>query len=392
MEREVHHIRTFELTGTHEALEKSHEALLRECGDARFAKREFERHHLFNELGRELSINQTKGRKCARIYYDEHDEILYIKVYDITGYIDYELNLDYPGKDEDGNARSAKDDGSPELDVFTNVFEDELYDAREAIANKPAAAQEVITSESGSIIHFKEIPASRWDVYIKDPLWLYNSQTGIETRFYDLGYKLTEVMTKDVDGIISGVRYMYYDANGIFQRRVFMCGTPWGGALVYDEEVWEYDFGKNTAAMIETSARKDTVLRRHEFELDELGRLKRKTRHERWHGTDAFGQDSNATQELKHYATEHYSYDKEGRLCEIITTYCLPGIGAERVEFEYDEHGRLTRQRDYRDKGRKEELIGEETYEYLTDTRVRVTSRVYSKEPRNDPGSGEQRA
>jgi hypothetical protein len=192
----------------------------------------------------------------VRVFYDKNDDAIQLIAYDTSGYIDLELNFEYErtGNGEDIDVSGEEDSGNEWY--IHHKFQDNLFDARGAIAGTPSGAPEVVVQQNGNIFHFKKIPTSRYDIYMKDPFWLYYNITGIEKRFYDLGYKSTEVMKKHIDGIIDSSRYMYYDHKGVFWRRVFMCGTPWGSILPYDEEVWDYDFRKNTAIVKEVSTLK----------------------------------------------------------------------------------------------------------------------------------------
>lgn len=390
MGKDIHYIKTFELIGFWESLQKSHEMMVRKLEDSSFNKKDFMRHNFFTEFGKELTINETKGMKCVRVYYDKYDDVVRIKAYDISGYIDLELNFDFCEKDTDENENEAEGSPAPKLDedipdVYTHTFEEKLFDARGAIARTPVDVPEVVVQQEKYVFHFKEIPACRWDIYIKDPDWLYLTLTGMDKRFYDLGYKSTEFTCKDVDGIINGASYMYYDTKGVFQRRVSICGTPWGGVLVYDEEVWEYDLRRNTATMIKTSMRKHALFRHHEYTLDEQGRLKDKKQYLRYREDRSLNINDESADGLTHERTRHYLYDKKGRLCEI--KEILGGIGSAHSTFEYDEQGRLIRERNY---GMYEELFTESIYEYITDSRVKVTMHMLMHNDKNEGGLEEQ--
>ncbi len=87
-------------------------------------------------------------------------------------------------------------------------------------------------------------------------------------------------------------------------------------------------------------------------------------------------QKAESTKKPVHLSTVHYAYGKNGRFCEIKTVLYMVKPTSERKLYEYDAHGRLIAQRDYDD---KDELICEETYRYINDTKVEVTSRMHKR-------------
>jgi len=374
---DIHHIKTFELSGSWESLKKSWEMLLLRSKSMDAVRKGFLRRYLFIEFGKELNINETKGVKCVRVYYNEKDEVLSITAYDKSGYIDYELNLEYSRNEEkspDRKENNSSVEEEPDEKVYTHVFQEDLFDARGAIARTSSGAPEVVVHDNRYTLHFKNIPACRYDIYMKDPFWVYHTITGMEGRFYELGYKLTEVTHKHVDGIIARSRYMYYDRKGVFLKRVSMCGTPWGGAVVCDEEIWDYNFRDNTATMKEISARQDAIRYLYKYKMDEQGKLRE--RKEYMYSRKERSSDSadQSTDKLVHSRTLRYAYGKNGKLCEVKTVLCYPITKFERIVYEYDARGRLITQRDYND---KDELVGDETYRYISDTRVEYICHVY---------------
>lgn len=354
------------------------------------AMEEFRRGYLLYALGRELNIKEAKGVKCARVYYDEMDEMLFLEIYDKTGYMNYELNLEYTREDEENQDKEKTGipvvEG-PDVDVYTNVYRYDFYDARGAIAKASPGAQEVVVQENQYRWHFKKIPVCQYDIYMKDPIWLYDTVTGMEGRFYELGYKLTEVTHKHVDGIIAGSRHMYYDRQGVFLKRVYMCGTPWGGAMVYDDEIWDYNFRENTATMKEISVRQDAILRLYKYKMDEQGKLRERMDYIRPRKEMALDTADQATENLVHSRTLHYAYGQNGMLREIKPVFCGPTMLFERIVYEYDAQGRLIAQRDYNDNN---EMLGEETYRFIDDRKVEVTCRIFMRSVTDRDGFKEQ--
>lgn len=370
MQEDIHHIKTFELNTDWRSIRKYSYALQRGKCDLFEAREDFLLSYLPHVLGRELTINETKGVKCVRIFYDKSGEAIWLIAYDKSGYIDLELNLEYSRKENNSSVEEE-----PDEKVYTTVFQEELFDARGAIARTPTSAPEVVVQQDKYILHFKKIPSCRYDIHMKDPFWLYHTVTGVEARFYELGYKLAEATHKDVDGIIAGSRHMYYDRKGVFLKRVYMCGTPWGGALVCDEEIWDYNFRENTATMKEISVRRNSILNLRKYKMDEQGRIRERKEYMYPRNKRLSDPADQSIEKLVHSCTLHYAYGKNGKLCEVKTIFSLPTGIHRRHVYEYDTQGRLVAQRDY---DKKNNLIADDTYLYLNDTHVECTAHIYN--------------
>lgn len=366
--RETDHIRTFEYSGNWESLKKAWDSYLPRIVKNSDAGKLFNERILMARASRELNINETRGIKCLRAGYDAVDAMLWVKVFDETGYIDLELALDIAPQEGDDN------DGTGSENLYVNEFEQELLDAPKIIAAKPANSAELILQSNGRVMHFREIPACAWDIYMRDPVWLFYTATGEEGILYRSGFKLTEVTHKDVDGIVAGSRHMYYNRNGMLQRRVYMCGTPWGGVLPYDEEIWNYDTNNNIATMTEIMVRKNTVLNYHEYKTDEHGNIAERRDFRPIKMLGAMAGDEKISGDLAHWRTLYYEFNSQDQLITVTTRYCRQCHGNERVEYEYDDLGRLILQRDYNESG---ELVCDDQYNYHGVTKVHCRSRIF---------------
>ena len=380
MRENVHHVRTFELCTEWKELRKQFDSWGLAGYDMSEASKMFRRRYLPSALGKELNINETKGVKCVRISYDDNSEAIWLTAYDKSGYIDLELNLEYEKAEEKTQERKENDTSVKEesdSEFYTHhVFQDILFDACGAIARTPSDSPEVVVQANLQAMYFKKIPVCKYDIYMKDPFWLYYNIMGIERRFYDLGYKLTEVTRKYCDGIIDSSRHMYYDRKGVFLRSVFMCGTPWGSALVYDEKIWDYDYRDNTATVKEISTCKNVVRGLRTYNMDDQGRLQEQKIF-LYPGRDKpSASKDEPTKKPVHSTTVHYAYGKNGRFCEIKTVLFHGEPTSGRKSYEYDAQGRLIAQRDY---DNEDELMWEETYRYISDTKVEVTSRMHKR-------------
>lgn len=365
MQEDIHHIKTFELNTDWRSIRKYWYALLRGKCDLFEARKEFLRSYLPLALGRELNINETRGVKCVRVFYDENDEILSITIYDKAGYIDYEMNLEVKGKVSD---RTADDDAEELKNLLENVRHvDELYDAKKAVLQVSPDTEDIVIYAEQCAWHFKKISVSRHDVYMQDPVWLYYNIFGLERRFYDLGYKLVGVTETESDGIITRLNRFYYDSEGTLLKRIFMCGTPWGGIVDYDEEHWAYDCEKNMVTRKDINIHRNFVRHLFQYKLDKQDRIRQRK---------DFGFPSNerAIENLVHTRTLHYSYGQNGKLCEIKPVFCVPTMKFERIVYEYDEQGRLILERSY---DVNNELVSEETYRYISDKKVEVTYSLF---------------
>lgn len=369
MREEIHHVKTFELNTDWESIRKYWDMLRRDTLDFDKAMEEFRCGYLLYVFGRELNIKEAKGVKCARVYYDERDEMLFFEIYDKTGYMNYELNLEAQGR----VSNTTVDDDAEELKkVLENVCHvDELYDVKKAISQALAGTENVVIYVGQRTWHFIKIPVSRYDIYMHDPVWLYCNTLGVEGRFYDLGYKLSGFTDAYIDGVISMLGRFYYDSKGILLKKVFMRGTPWGGVVDCEEEHWDYDFKENKVRMKEISVRSGFVLRFFEYALDEQGRIQE--RRDFGYPTSKMPKVQ-APENLVHTRTLDYSYGQNGKLCEIKTVFCVPTREFNQFVYEYDEQGRLISERDYDVNGK---MVSEETYRYIDDRIVEVTYSLF---------------
>lgn len=235
------------------------------------AKRTF-----ISSLGRELAHQETRGKRCVRLRFNDKGVMLYGDVYSPQGRKIGNIHFGLPDDDWDKEVIPPKIN-QPRPDFIESSREEEITDPDEFKEKYINGDYFTVTEKNNTQVHYVKIKPSPLDLYILDP-----ESTSIYCGFdvnskipYQFGYKLTEIREMTSDGIIHAVQYNEYNAGGLLIKQRLYSGTPWGGIILDEIVTWTYDLSKRlvTAEMFNVS--KNKLDRANRYELTDDFKLKR---------------------------------------------------------------------------------------------------------------------
>ncbi|MCX7994252.1 MAG: hypothetical protein N3A65_00545 [candidate division WOR-3 bacterium] len=333
-------------------------------------KEDFIRYYFIKFLGRCLNKEETRGKGCVRVYYGKDGDLLKVKVYDGRGYLTSEINFDVSFNREE--TETEKSVILPFLEE-ENIIE--ITDVQKTIASNKISDNTLIFKTNGMIKIFRKIPLSPLDLYILNPYsFSVYDNLGDEHLFYREGYKLIEMAEVDIDGIINWGKRYEFNPDGLLIKHEYYSGTPWGGVVVNSFTEWIYEPDNKRVTMRYIDIQKMTVKRIGKYEIDGNNRIV-KYFDFRDRIRKPMGQDNKIYFENCVLFKEHdYQYDERGRISRvIIINHAESGIRTTEV-FGYDEQNRLIIVEEY---DKNNELKSSTQYEYISPTKVKVTSRFY---------------
>lgn len=371
MERKPKEIVTFEFIKKPEELKDCwHLAFLGDLEGVK-TKQDFVKNYFTGFLGKRLEKEETRDKQCIRAYFDNKGDLLEGKIYDAKGYTVLNINFDLPFFSQKGKPKERL---KPPFIEDTGMAK--ILNVQEAFRNYIKPNGNLVISDNGTTMVFKKLALSPLDIYLRDPRYsLTPNILSKELLLYKYGYKLIEMVSIDIDGVIDSGRRREFNSDGLLIRQEFYTGTPWGGIVVDEINEWTYELNKRQVIMKNTNVYKGIVVRMSKYEVDENGGI---IRHLDYHydkrAPKSLFDDMPYDENYYLFREHQYRYDDNGRINEVITIDHSDFDSQARDTFAYDSQNRLVLQESY---DNKNELESSTSCEYISATEVKIKSRFY---------------
>lgn len=316
----------------------------------------------FNKfLGKPLKREDTKGRQCIRVYTNNKGNLVEVKIYDAHGLQVSYVHFCMPHSKGDKKNERKK---PPLVEEESTI---RLLDVEKKLKNCITSEGNLVIKKKTETKVFKNIFPSNYDIYIQDP-YIHDILSD-EYLLYKKGYKMVEAIYLDIDGIINFGKWRSFNPDGLVTRQIFYQGTPWGGIIANGALEWRYEFDKKMIVVKHINIVKNLVDRISEYELDEKGNIK-------IHNEYLYDKHGPDKQSYRHWRKHIYNYDDKHRIIEIATEEFGNTPNYRLDKYVYDSFNRLVCEETFSE---NKELEYSTTYEYVSETKVRMKSKFYPK-------------
>ncbi|MEO0107470.1 MAG: hypothetical protein ABIL46_09100 [candidate division WOR-3 bacterium] len=359
-------IETFEFIKEPKELSELWYRAITGCLDDVKTKQDFVKNYFTKFLGRRLKKEETIGKQCIRVYFDNKGDLLEAKIYNTKGEGVLNINFDIPFGVEKSK---PKEKLKPPFIEETGIVK--ILNVEDVINNCIKPEGDLVINDNEITLVFRKISLSPFDIYITDPMsFLFWDILNEEFLLYKKGYKLIEMAKLDIDGVIDWGKRHKFNEDGLLIRQEFYTGTPWGGTIVDEITEWNYEIKKHQVVMKHSDVRKGIVMRMSRYEIDDNGAIIRHIEylHSPLKAKSLLNENYFLSRE------HHYKYNENGQISEVITRNHSDFGGQTREKFSYDSENRLILE-EFFDSNNK--LESKTSYEYISATKVRVKSQFY---------------